>query len=100
MSDLDIAEIPYPSGIVHFRYSRYLAADGSVWIRHGLFRAFHENGLLASEGNYEHGKEHGIWRDYHANGQLAAEGTYASGEESGTWEYWSANGAPDPSGAA
>ncbi|XAH21484.1 hypothetical protein AAFF27_15815 [Xylophilus sp. GW821-FHT01B05] len=100
MSDLHIAEIPYPSGAIRFRYSRYLAADGSTWIRHGLFRAYHESGLLASEGNYEHGKEHGAWRDYHPNGQVAAEGAYANGVESGAWQYWSANGAPDSSGAA
>ena len=100
MSDLHIAEIPYPSGAIRFRYSRYLAADGSTWIRHGLFRAYHESGLLASEGNYEHGKEHGAWRDYHSNGQVSAEGAYANGVESGAWQYWSANGTPDSSGAA
>lgn len=100
MADLQIAEIPYPSGTIRFRYSRYLAADGSTWIRHGLFRAYHENGSLASEGTYEHGKESGAWRDYHPNGQLAAAGAYASGVESGAWQYWSANGTPESSGGA
>lgn len=100
MADLQIAEIPYPSGAVRFRYSRYLAADGSAWIRHGLFRAYHENGSLASEGNYEHGKESGAWRDYHPNGQVAAAGDYANGVQSGSWQYWSPNGTPEPSGAA
>ncbi len=100
MADLQIAEIPYPSGTIRFRYSRYLATDGSTWIRHGLFRAYHENGLLASEGNYEHGKESGAWRDYHPNGQIAAAGAYANGVESGPWQYWSANGTLESSGDA
>ena len=90
MTDLDIAVIPYETGETHFRYARYLSGDGSRWIRHGLFRAFHRNGALASEGHYQHGVEHGIWRDYHENGQLAAEGSYENGEEVGTWQYWEA----------
>jgi antitoxin component YwqK of YwqJK toxin-antitoxin module len=95
MADLNIAEIPYPSGTMRFRYSRYLSADGSSWIRHGQFVSYHENGSVASEGLYEHGKEHGVWRDYHPNGQLAAEGEYANGTESGVWLYWSASGVPE-----
>jgi len=92
MADLDIAEIPFESGGIKFRFGRYLAEDGSRWIRHGLFRAFHENGNLASEGSYLHGKEHGPWRDYHENGQLAAEGEYAEGDEVGKWKHWNAEG--------
>ena len=92
MADLNIAEIPFESGEVRFRYSRYLGEDGTSWIRHGLFRAFHENGNLASEGSYVHGKEHGLWRDFHKNGQLAAHGAYEQGIEVGQWKYWDADG--------
>ncbi len=100
MVDLQIAEIPHPSGAIRFRYSRYLAADGSAWVRHGMFRAYNEDGTLASEGNYEHGQEHGPWRDYHPNGQLASEGSYANGIEVGAWHYWSADGSRESTGAA
>ena len=93
MNDLNIAEIPYESGAIRFRYSRYLSDDGAKWIRHGLFQAFHENGALASEGNYTHGVEDGLWRDYHDNGQIAAEGNFENGVESGEWRYWDSNGA-------
>ena len=92
MPDLNIAEIPYPSGQIKWRYSRYLASDGSKWIRHGPFHAYHENGTLASEGTYEHGAEHGEWRDYHHNGQLAAKGNYEHGNEIGNWQYWNEDG--------
>jgi len=96
MEDLNIAEIPYDTGEIRYRYSRYLAPDRSRWIRHGLFTAYHQTGTLASEGSYEHGKEHGPWRDYHANGQVAAEGHYDQGVESGEWQYWSEDGKPQP----
>jgi antitoxin component YwqK of YwqJK toxin-antitoxin module len=95
MNDLNIAEIPFPSGAIQFRYARYLASDGQRWIRHGLFRAYYEDGALASEGHYEHGKEHGLWRDFHPNGQVAAEGHYEHGAKSGAWKFWNSDGAPD-----
>ena len=90
--DLNIAEIPFDSGNIKFRYSRYLASDKSKWVRHGLFTAFHSNGTLASEGEYEHGFENGIWRDFHENGVLAAEGEYRNGKKFGIWKYWNLEG--------
>jgi antitoxin component YwqK of YwqJK toxin-antitoxin module len=90
--ELNIAEIPYETGEIRFRYSRYMATDGTKWIRHGLFRAYHKNGALASEGNYADGVEQGRWRDYHENGKLAAEGQYENGQEVGEWKYWNADG--------
>lgn len=95
MSDseaLHIAEIPYGSGEVQYRYARYLSEDGSRWIRHGLFRSYWENGNLRSEGNYTHGSETGVWSDYHENGQLAARGHYVDGKQQGTWCFWDSEG--------
>lgn len=85
---LNIAEIFYGSGKLQYLYARYLASDGTRWIRHGLFTAFHENGQRASEGNYVDGLEDGIWRDFHENGRLAAEGGYEKGQKTGEWRYW------------
>ncbi|WP_313623354.1 hypothetical protein [Achromobacter sp.] len=92
MPDLNIAEIMYESGEVQYRYSRYLADDGSRWIRHGLFVAFHENGKAASEGHYQDCAEHGPWCDFHANGKKAAEGLYDRGSEVGEWKFWNEDG--------
>ena len=89
---LHIAEIPHENGQVRFRYERYLSPDRKKWIRHGLFKAYHVNGQLASEGVYEHGVEVGIWRDFHDNGQLAAEGEYKQGKRSGVWNFYSRTG--------
>lgn len=96
MNELEIAEVPYDSGVIHFRYSRYLANDGSRWVRHGLFRAYHENGKLASEGNYVDGVEQGDWIDYHENGAVAAKGAYDKGVEVGEWEFWNPDGTQQP----
>jgi len=94
MSDLNIAEISLEDGGIRYRYARKLSDDGARWIRHGLFRAYHSNGKLASEGSYKDGQETGLWRDFHDNGQLAAEGNYVAGEEAGVWRYWDSDGAP------
>lgn len=93
MEDLNIAEIPYEDGRVRFRYARYLSEDGTEWIRHGRFEAYHVNGALSSEGNFVHGVEQGEWRDYYPNGQLAAHGLYENGEEAGDWQFYDPNGA-------
>jgi hypothetical protein len=92
---LHIAEIPYETGELHYRYARALNADGTRWIRHGLYQEFHQNGQLASEGSYENGLEQGLWRDWFPNGQLAAEGYYQAGEETGQWRFWHYDGTPE-----
>ena len=92
---LHIAEVEYDDGQVRMRFSRYVSEDGSHWIRHGRFTAFHRNGQLATEGHYDHGVEQGTWRDYHENGVLAAEGAYRSGKKDGLWRYWDSSGQPE-----
>ncbi|MDR3615070.1 MAG: hypothetical protein P4L53_16030 [Candidatus Obscuribacterales bacterium] len=94
MADLNIAEIPYETGEIHFRYSRRLSEDESRWIRHGLFVEYHLNGKVASEGTYVDGAEHGNWREYYETGNLAAEGRYENGQETGNWKYWNEDGTP------
>lgn len=95
MPDLNIAEILYETGETQFRYTRYLSSDGTRWIRHGLFEAYHLNGALASRGSYADGLEQGLWSDYHSNGQLAAEGNYERGIEFGEWNFWKEDGSPE-----
>lgn len=89
---LHIAEIFHDNGSIKFRYSRRMSEDKQMWIRHGLFVACHESGLVVSEGNYENGLEVGVWRDFYENGQLASEGAYISGKENGLWKFWSPEG--------
>jgi len=96
-SDLNIAEIPYESGAIRFRYARVMAPDRTRWIRHGLFVEYHENGTVVSEGQYVDGKEDGLWRDFHPDGRPAAEGCYREGKEVGVWRFWNPDGTEEPS---
>ena len=89
---LHIAEIRNTEGQVIARYSRYLGADGSRWVRHGLYVAYHSNGQVAGEVPYSHGVEEGLCRDFYENGQLAAEGYYRAGKEEGIWRFWARDG--------
>lgn len=94
---LYIAEIPYESGTIQYRYARYLSEDGSRWVRHGIFCAFWKNGNIKSEGEYAHGTETGLWSDYHENGQRAAQGSYVDGKQDGTWRFWDSDGREEQS---
>lgn len=89
---LHIAEIPYETGEIHFRYSRKISEDGTKWVRDGLFTSYYTNGNISSTGLYDNGLETGHWTDYHENGNIAAEGEYANGKESGKWLYYDENG--------
>jgi antitoxin component YwqK of YwqJK toxin-antitoxin module len=94
---LHIAEIPFESGGIRFRYARRKNADGTQWIRHGRFVAYYESGAVKREGEYVDGKEEGLWRAYHANGQVAAEGRYSAGKEEGMWHFFDADGKEEKS---
>jgi antitoxin component YwqK of YwqJK toxin-antitoxin module len=96
-ADLNIAEIPFESGAIKFRYARVMSPDKTRWIRHGLFVAYHETGVVASEGQYVDGKEDGLWRDFYPDGQPAAEGHYHEGHEVGVWRHWNPDGTEEPS---
>ncbi|MET3384171.1 toxin-antitoxin system YwqK family antitoxin [Variovorax paradoxus] len=96
-ADLNIAEIPFESGAIKFRYARVMSPDKTSWIRHGLFVEYHETGAVASEGQYVDGKEAGLWRDFYPNGQSAAEGSYHEGQEVGVWRHWNPDGTEESS---
>ena len=95
VADLNLAEIPYDSGAIRYRYARVMSEDGTRWLRHGLFVEYAENGAVLSEGSYLFGKEHGLWRDFHPNGRLAAEGYYHEGQQHGVWRFWNEVGAEE-----
>lgn len=89
---IEMAESKSSEGGLTFRFGRYAGSDGR-WVRHGEFRAFYENGSVASEGSYQDGLENGPWKDFHDNGKVAAEGAYIGGKEHGVWSYYAADGA-------
>lgn len=88
---LEKAETKSQDGGLRFQFTRYQDASGK-WVRHGGFRAFYADGVLASEGSYEDGLEQGPWKDFHDNGKVAAEGAYRAGKEHGAWRYYGSEG--------
>ncbi len=57
---------------------------------HGLVRAWHKNGVLASEEPYQEGKLHGTCRQWDATGKLL--GSYVMDHGTGTQREWWDNG--------
>jgi antitoxin component YwqK of YwqJK toxin-antitoxin module len=72
------------------RFAKFEAKGESL--RHGLSKAWHANGQLRQEGQYDRGKQIGTFTFWHANGQKAAEGNYRDGRVDGRWVWWHANG--------
>ncbi len=97
-----------------------LYKDSALKIKHGWFRYFYVNQLLASQGNYVNGRKDGLWLDYHLNGMMKDSvmytldlpvmkmSWYANGaikdssvtsiEGDGVHVYWFDNGQPSHSG--
>ena len=57
-----------------------------------IYRTWHSNGQLSSEGKYENGEKVGVWKGWFSNGQLAVEGEYENREEVGIQRMWYLNG--------
>lgn len=60
---------------------------------HGVWIGWHENGIRATEAEYDHGVLHGTFREWNREGQLLYAGSHdAAGEMHGTWFRWWPNG--------
>lgn len=60
--------------------------------KHGLYRRWHGDGVLAAEGEYEYDVKSGVWVEFHANGAIREEGEYLDGKRVGTWITWGSDG--------
>ncbi len=58
----------------------------------GPWEDYHENGQLATKGNYKNGQKDGSWEYYYADGQLWMKETYKDGKKHGPWEDYHENG--------
>nr|HMS69774.1 hypothetical protein [Saprospiraceae bacterium] len=64
-------------------------SDAKLMTRIGTYKKWHENGLLANEGNFKNGKEDGIWKYYHReNGKIRSEGNFLNGKKVGDWKSY------------
>jgi len=80
----------YPSGELEERTNYQSKDDGGK--KHGLFRAWYQNGVLRHEWTYKDGKKHGLSRDWYSDGQLMMEYTYKDGKVHGLWRIWDNDG--------
>ena len=53
--------------------------------KHGLWKAYHDNGKLWYKGEYKNGKSHGLWELYHENGKPIGKGEYKNNKDRGLW---------------
>jgi antitoxin component YwqK of YwqJK toxin-antitoxin module len=60
--------------------------------RHGPFRQYFKNGMVACEGEFVQGRKTGVWTYFLANGQVKAVGRYADDLLVGDWEWYRENG--------
>jgi antitoxin component YwqK of YwqJK toxin-antitoxin module len=79
-----------PDDFWHLTFAAY-AIRGEAQ-SHGLWRTWHANGQLESEGTYQFGQENGKFTWWHSNGQQAVEGQFVDGQEDGAWVWWHTNG--------
>ena len=61
--------------------------------RHGIWKAYYDNGFLWSEGKFWPGKRKGFSTVYHKNGKKKMEGHYKENLKVGVWKLWGEDGA-------
>ncbi len=88
----------YADGTTHFEAQRVLGPDGE-WLRHGSWKAFHENGAPHELGRYRLGVEDGPWEWWHPNGERMAMGRFHDGERVGPWVLWNEDGTLNMTGS-
>jgi len=81
----------YESGVPYFE-AQQRQNEAGVWLLHGRWTAWHENGRVQESGWYEDHQESGDWKWWDENGQLIAEGTFIDGKREGIWNFWYEDG--------
>ncbi len=67
-------------------------ASYSKGMKHGVCRAWHNNGVLSMEEFWKHGVQQGPARAYHINGMALSEVWWLDGNKHGVNRYWNVNG--------
>ncbi len=65
---LQTREEHHDDGTVRARWQVITGTDGRD-TRHGLYESFHDNGMRAEQGQYEHGRSVGIWHAWDETGR-------------------------------
>lgn len=49
---------------------------------------YHDNGIIAQQGQLKNNKPHGEWVSYDQQGRKLTMGTYVDGVKTGKWLFW------------
>ena len=82
----------YEDGTLSFEAEQARNPNG-VWLLHGLWTSWHENGQKLEQGRYDWNREDGLWQWWDENGQEIARGSFLQGKREGAWTFWYSSGA-------
>jgi antitoxin component YwqK of YwqJK toxin-antitoxin module len=84
---VEVVEMRYPSDAL---YKQHAFAGRAL---HGAARVQYPDGVVESEGQWDHGVRVGLWTWRHANGALLMQGAFERGLRQGVWTRWREDGA-------
>ena len=73
-------------------YQAYWDEARQRYVHHGDYKAFHENGVQKTAGQYRHGVRIGVWTHWYENGQKQSEMDWVQGQPEGLVIEWHENG--------
>ena len=70
----------------------YYVMKDSEYVKHGPYKMYHEEGVVAMEYNYDQGHPDGMVIDYYPDGQIFTKYNYKDGKPNGPFEWYYQNG--------
>jgi antitoxin component YwqK of YwqJK toxin-antitoxin module len=81
-------DVVYFDGSKQVRY----AGDLIKGKRNGLWKAYYQNGVLWSEGEFKDGLGEGLSHIYYPSGKIKTMGFYSNDKPSGVWQFFDEKG--------
>jgi antitoxin component YwqK of YwqJK toxin-antitoxin module len=81
----------HPDGELCFEAQQAKDPSG-IWLLHGGWTSWYENGQIQEKGWYDMNRETGQWHWWDENGQEVARGSFVAGKRDGPWTFWYSNG--------
>lgn len=91
-TDIDTAEVLYDNGQVKEQYQQVLWSGNERTYRQGFYRAWHENGQLAVDGQFARDRKVETWLTWDSTGARTEEIFYQDGVMDGPDVRWNPDG--------
>jgi antitoxin component YwqK of YwqJK toxin-antitoxin module len=81
-------------GVIDFYTNQMRKSEGPLKddLKHGLWKAWYQDGTKWSEGTFQYDVSHGLHTVWHENGQKFYEGQYQLGKRIRKWTFWDKDG--------